>query len=249
MHRLGAALALALLLGAGAASALEVPPAPQPGARWGYVSDFAGVLSPAQRDALEVKCKALDASDSTQVAVVILKSLEGDSLEAFSIRLAQGWGIGRKGKNNGVLLLVAVDDHKMRIEVGYGLEGRLTDAISEEIQRNIIRPPFKAGDYAGGLDAGVSAIQAVVKGEYRTTVANSSQSTELPPWVVILLVFAFILMILILARKSRRYTLGGGRRGIGWTSSSGSWGASSGGSSFGGFGGGSFGGGGASGSW
>ncbi len=243
MRLRGALLALALLLG-GTATALEVPPAPQPGERWGYVSDFAGVLSEAQRDALEARCKDLDASDSTQVAVVLVKSLEGDSLEDFSIRLAQGWGIGRKDRNNGVLLLVAVQDRKMRIEVGYGLEGKLTDALSSEIIRSVITPRFKAGDYAGGLDAGVEAIQAVVRGEYQAAAPVSAPPSEILVFLFFILLFGPLFAWKL--RGMRAYTLGGGRHRGGWGSSG--FGGSS-GSGFGGFGGGSFGGGGSSGRW
>lgn len=251
MRRIAAALALPLLLVASGAVALEIPPAPQPGARWGYISDFAGVLTDAQKDALEARLKALNASDSTQVAVVVLKSLQGGSLEDFSVRLAQGWGIGRKGKDNGVLLLVAVEDRAVRIEVGYGLEDRLTDALSGMIVRDHVVPSFRKGDYAGGIQAGVEAVAAVARGAYSAPGASRSLMPNLLGLFFFLAILVFVLRIL----TRQRTVMGGGRRsgfhtgfGIGgWSRGSG--GFSSGSSGFGGFGGGGFGGGGASGRW
>ncbi len=252
MHRLAAALALPLLFITSGAAALEIPPAPQPGARWGYVSDFAGALTDARKDALEAKLKALDASDSTQVAVVVLKSLEGESLEDFSVRLAQGWGIGQADKDNGVLLLVALEDRAVRIEAGYGLEGKLTDAVSGMIIRNEIIPHFRQGDVAGGVEAGAEAIAAVVRGEYTGPPDSQNPTPEIFGLLFFLAILGFVFMILM----RQRYVLGGARRsGFYYTGfGSGGWsrgssGFSSGSSGFGSFGGGGFGGGGASGRW
>lgn len=250
--------AAGILLFPAALLALEPPPAPQPGARWGYVSDFAGALTEPRRDALEAKLRALDDSDSTQVAVVTLETLAGDPLESFSHRLAAQWGIGRQGRSNGVLLLVVTDDRSVRIEAGYGLEGRLTDILSGMIIRDHMVPRFREGDYAGGIEAGVDAIVAVVRGEFQGT-GRVGPSTSPPSRAVALVLFFVLMAVFIIWRFSRmrRNVLIGGRRRF---SPVGPWplggggrpfgGFSSGrGGGFGGFGGGGFGGGGASGRW
>ena len=109
-----------------------------PGSPTGYVNDFAEILSTETRASLEELLSSTDASTSAQVAVVTIKSLDGDTIENYAEKLFQEWGIGQKGKDNGVLLLVAVDDRKVRIEVGYGLEGALTDAESSWIRNNFV---------------------------------------------------------------------------------------------------------------
>ncbi|PYO26898.1 MAG: hypothetical protein DMD86_18910, partial [Candidatus Rokuibacteriota bacterium] len=123
---------------AAAAAALNVPPPPDR-----RVNDYAGVLAPAERERLEQKLIQRERGASNQVVVAIFRSLEGESLEDFSIRLAQAWRVGRKGLDNGVILLVFIDDRKMRIEVGYGLEGNLTDAVSSSILRDVVAPRFR----------------------------------------------------------------------------------------------------------
>jgi len=128
-----------------------------PGSPTGYVNDFAGILSSDTKKTLETKLSSLDASTSAQLSVVTIKSLDGDTIENYAEKLFKEWGIGQKGKDNGVLLLVAVDDHKLRIEVGYGLEGALTDAESSNIIRNTITPEFKKGDYNKGITNGVES--------------------------------------------------------------------------------------------
>ncbi len=219
-----------ILLLPASALALEPPAAPQPGARWGYVSDFAGVLTESQRDALEARLRALDASDSTQVAVVTLESLEGDSIEDFANRLFRAWGIGRKAANNGALLLVAVKDRETRIEVGYGLEGRLTDAISGMIIRDQVVPRFREGDYAGGIRAGAEAIAVVVRGEYQGTgVATppSPSSGEIAIGSIVPLIIILLIVVLTIwrlrrfqhggtvIRRGRSFSYGWGRIGYG----------------------------------
>lgn len=239
--------AVGVLLAPASLLALDPPPPPDPGARWGYVSDFAGVLTDAQRDALEVKLQALDASDSTQVAVVTLETLEGDSLESLSHRLAAQWGIGRQGRSNGVLLLIVTDDRSVRIEVGYGLEGRLTDILSGMIIRDHMVPRFREGDYAGGIEAGVDAIVAVVRGEFQGT-GRAGPSTSPPSRTVAPVLFVLMAVFIIWRfSRMRRNVLIGGRRGRPFGGFSSGRGGGFGG--FGGFGGGGFGGGGASGRW
>ncbi len=119
-------------------------------------------------------------TDSTQIVVLTVPSLEGEPLEDYSIQVAQAWGIGQKGKDNGALLLIAKKEHKIRIEVGYGLEGRLTDLISGRIVDNVIEPRFKAGDFDGGVVAGVAAMAQAVRGEYKGT-GHTGHSRERHP--------------------------------------------------------------------
>lgn len=152
-----AGLALALAL---PAAAREVP------YLTGRVVDEARVLDDASAAALNATLKAYEAKTGRQIAVLTLPSLEGEPLEDFSIKVARTWKLGRKGANDGVLILVARDDHKARIEVGYGLEGPLTDAASGRIIRDQMVPHFRANDYAGGLRAGVDAVIGTLEGSY-----------------------------------------------------------------------------------
>jgi len=152
---------LALCSRAGAASALEVP------ANRGYVNDYAGMLSAETVAQLERGLADFDRTDSTQVAILTIPSLEGGALEEFSIKVVEKWGVGSKGKDNGVLLLVARDDHKVRIEVGRGLEGVLTDLISGRIIAQVITPAFKAGQIDAGVMAGTAAIIQATRGEFK----------------------------------------------------------------------------------
>jgi len=154
-----AAVGALLLLAAAPATALDVPFL---GSR---VDDLAGVLSPAARDRIESKLAELEKRTGAQVAVLTVTGLEGESLEDYSVRVAQTWKLGRKGIDDGVLFLVAKNDHKMRIEVGYGLESKLTDALSHQILDERVRPRFRAGDWDGGIEAGVDAIAAIIEGK------------------------------------------------------------------------------------
>ena len=141
----------------------------------GYVTDLAGMISPAERQRLEQTLLAFDQSDSTQIAVLTIPSLEGDALEDFSIRTVEAWKIGQKSKDNGVLLLVSKGDRKIRIEVGRGLEGVLTDLLAGRIVDQIITPRFKANQLDEGFEAGVSAIISAARGEFQ-----GSGSSRLP---------------------------------------------------------------------
>jgi uncharacterized protein len=143
------------------ARALDVPPLR------GRVNDLAGILSPDTVKRLEGALAAFEASDSTQVVVLTVPSLEGDTIEGFSIKTAQKWGIGQKGKDNGALLVVSKGDREVRIEVGRGLEGSLTDALSGRIIDHVIVPEFKKGDFNAGVEQGVDKIMAAVRGEYK----------------------------------------------------------------------------------
>jgi len=141
--------------------ALEVPP------YRGYVNDYGDMISPAMERSLETTLRDFDRSDSTQVAILTVPSLEGDALERFSIRVADLWKVGRKGRDNGVLLLVARADREMRLEVGRGLEPVLTDLLSGRIIDHVIAPHFKSGDSDRGFEAGVTAIIQATRGEFK----------------------------------------------------------------------------------
>jgi uncharacterized protein len=149
------------LLWASYASALDVP------ALKGRVNDYGDMLSPSTERQLDAVLGELERTDSTQIVVLTIKSLKGDSLEDFSIRVADKWKIGQKGKDNGAILLVSKNDRKIRIESGYGLEGSLTDLTSGRIIRNVIAPYFKRGDFDGGISNGVYAMIQAVRGEYK----------------------------------------------------------------------------------
>ncbi|MCS6896449.1 MAG: TPM domain-containing protein [Nitrospira sp.] len=154
-------LVLALLATAVCAWGLEVPPLT------GRVVDLAHLLPASAKESIAAKLAQHEAKTTNQVAVLILPSLEGESLEEFSHRVATTWQLGVKGTDNGVLLLVAMRERKIRIEVGYGLEGDLTDARSAQIIRNEIVPRFRAGDFEGGVSAGVDAILRTIEGTYQ----------------------------------------------------------------------------------
>lgn len=137
-----------------------------PGSPSGFVNDFAGVLSPEQVSAIETKISDYENISSNEISVVIIDSLAGDTIENFSEELFSEWGIGKKGRDNGVLLLIAVKDKKMRIEVGYGLEGALTDIQSDSIINNSLRPAFRNNDFYGGIDRALDDIISATRGEY-----------------------------------------------------------------------------------
>ncbi|HRJ99622.1 MAG TPA: TPM domain-containing protein [Ignavibacteria bacterium] len=228
-----------------------------------YLVDETGTLNPAEHKNILTKLVNEDKATSNQIVVYIISSLEGESLEDVSIRIAEKNKIGKKDRNNGVLMLIVKDDRKIRIEVGYGLEGALTDAKSSSIIRNVITPKFKQGNYYQGINDGVDAIISAIKGEYTADNTDSSGSGSgtccfgIPIFIMIIFIFIFISIITSILRRifgfgnfirtGKKGSGGwGGFTGSGWSSGSGSSGGS-----FGGFsgGGGSFGGGGASGSW
>jgi uncharacterized protein len=239
-----------------AALALDFPPLA------GRVVDQAGVMTPESRTAIEAKLKDLEDKSSIQLVVATVKSLQGSDIETYANQLFRTWKLGEAQKNNGVLLLVAPAEHKVRIEVGYGLEGTLTDALSSVIISNVIVPRFKANDYSGGIERGVDAIISVLKGDttdWQPKVSvrpddNSSVLSDIIPILIIL----FIIYVFWISRSGGGpgSTINRGGRtvfipmgGSSWGSSD--WGGGGGGGFGGGFsgGGGSSGGGGASGSW
>jgi uncharacterized protein len=127
------------------------------------VNDFAGILTAAQKESLEQRCRAVREATGAQLAVVTLKSLEGGQVDDFAVRLFKQWGIGQKDKQNGVLLLVAIEDRKARIEVGYGLEPILPDALAGRILNEQLFPAFKRQQYAAGLEAAVQRIAEIIE--------------------------------------------------------------------------------------
>lgn len=159
---------LFLLSGVTSAFALEIPPQPE-----GYVTDRAGLLSAELEKRLEGGLRILEKQTSVQLIVAIFKSLEGDALEDFSIRLAEAWKVGQKGKDNGVIFLIFQDDRKMRIEVGYGLEGALPDAKAGQIIQNRVIPLFKQEQYEAGVMAGISEIMGAVTSEFKPVKKHS----------------------------------------------------------------------------
>lgn len=145
-----------------AVAAADAVPVPPLAAR---VTDLTATLSADQRQALESRLAQIESDKGTQIAVLMLPSTQPESIEQFGIRIADAWKLGRKGTDDGVILIVARDDRRMRIEVGYGLEGALNDATASRIINERMAPHFRAGDYAGGLRDGVEAIAAVIEGE------------------------------------------------------------------------------------
>jgi uncharacterized protein len=244
------ALATALILFlAFAIPALAEPPIP---ALTGRVVDQAGILDRGTIDAITSQLAGYESSTGNQVVVVTLPDLKGYPIEDWGLALGRGWGIGQKGKNNGVLLIVAPKDRELRIEVGYGLEGNLPDATANTIIDSEIVPAFKRGDMQGGVRAGVNAILAALGGNYTPTkLASSSSGNEFPAAAFSVFAFIFIVIVMINVRRDFGPGVQHGRNRRGYGDGSGWYGGSGGSSGGGGFsgGGGSFGGGGASGRW
>jgi uncharacterized protein len=252
----GALVIAALAASAGTAISAETLP-PPPAA---YFNDYAGLVPAADAQRLDAKLRQFAEETSTQVVVVVFPNLPSPSLEDFTVRAAQSWRVGRKDWDNGAVLFVFVNDRTMRIETGYGLEGALPDQLAGRILDEQVRPRFRAGDWTGGLEAGIDGILAATRGEYE---APPKKAPEVPIVPILILVFFVILLLWLAAQGSRHvyvertYGSRGFRRGGGYWGGGSSWGdgsASSGGGggfSGGGFsgGGGSFGGGGASSSW
>jgi uncharacterized protein len=216
---------------------------------WGVrVHDEAKVLSQGFVVQLEQLLKAHEDSTSNQIAILIIPSLEGEVIEEYTLRVSEKWQLGQKEKDNGILLFIAINDHKARIEVGEGLEGPLPDAICSQIIRNELAPYFRQDNYEGGILASVNAIIKAIGGEYqveRTIVGKRKKQGS--PFIGFLVI---LIIIMIISKLRNRGNRGGGfSRGGGYIG--GFSGRSSGGWSGGGFsgGGGGFSGGGSSGSW
>src|SRR3989338_3070382 len=137
-----------------------------PGTPDGFVNDFAGIIEAETKQQLEQKLSAFAATTSNEIAVVTINNLDGDYIENFSAQLFKEWGVGKANEDNGILLLVAVDDRQMRIEVGYGLEGALTDAQANWIINNELKPAFQDQEYGAGIAKAVDTIISATEGEY-----------------------------------------------------------------------------------
>ena len=231
----------------------DVPGRPQPPR---LVNDLAGALSSEQRQELENRLVAYDDSTSNQVVILLVKTLSDQPIEEYSLKVLRTWGIGNKATNNGVLIVAAIDDHKVRIETGYGLEGAIPDITANQIITTDIAPAFRSADYYTGLNNAVTSIISAAAGEYKAPEGyadRGQKQTGLPVGLIVLLIILFLII------SSRSGGGGGGfmsRRGFGpiifpggfGGGGGGGW-SGGGGGGFGGFGGGSGGGGGASGSW
>ena len=250
LARLAAALAV-LLLAMGAAFAAE-PDLPK---LTGRIVDGANILSPEAEARIDAKLKAHEDKSGDQVAVATVPSLQGLTVEDFSNRLFRAWKLGQAKTDNGVLLLVAPTERKVRIEVGYGLEGALTDALTKVIVTTAITPRFKQGDFSGGVEAGADAILSILSGDAEEWQRRAPvRADTVDPVTVAFWILVIVVLVIVMARMNS-----GGRRGRGGgivviPTPSGGWGggfSDGGGFSGGGFsgGGGSSGGGGASGDW
>ena len=222
-----------------------------------YANDFTNTLDNSELYSLNSMLKSFDDSTSNQIIFLMIHSLNGNSMEDFTYQTAAKNNVGSKKNNNGVLFFVAKEDRKMRIEVGYGLEGALPDALCSSILRNEVRPYFKEGDYYEGIKAGLNAIISATKGEYKADKKDKDGKGRAFPYIFIAIIIFSILSSL---RKGGKGGGGGGgllpwiilsSMGNSNRGGGGFGGFSGGGGGFGGFsgGGGSFGGGGASGGW
>lgn len=230
---------------------IVTPPSPPK-----LVNDYTKTLTSQQVEALEGKLVKYDDSTSNQIAVVIVESTDSYSIEDAAIELGRKWGVGNKDFNNGIVILVAKADRKMTIQVGYGLEGAITDLTSKSIIDNTITPRFKEDNYYRGLDEGVDDLIAAAEGRYKAPANYGSKKNKgLSTWTVIFIIILLLVIFGSGAAGGGTYVSRGGfggwtGRGSGWSGGGGwSGGEGSSGGGFGGFGGGSFGGGGSSGSW
>ena len=227
------------------------------------VQDYAHIFDARQREALENKLVAYNDSTSTQILVLTVESLDGYPLEMFANEIGEKWGVGQKGKDNGIVMVLSKNDRKITIRTGYSAQIHLPPTINKSIIDQVIIPYFKEGNYAGGVDAGVNAIMEALAGKYNAEPKKSENEVD---FVIIFIFIVFFILVVFISKNKGSGGGSGGRRdrsllddvilmntgrsifGGGGGFGSGSGGSSSGGG-FGGFGGGSFGGGGASGSW
>ncbi|HMT28388.1 MAG TPA: TPM domain-containing protein [Bacteroidia bacterium] len=243
-------------------NAQEFPEKPNPPR---LVNDYTNTLSPEEVNALEQKLLIYNDTTSTQIAIVMISSLDGYPVDDYAIQLAERWGIGQKGKDNGVLIFIAKDDRKIFIPTGYGMEGVMPDGLVKRIIETDIKPAFKEGRYYDGLDQATNSMFRLAAGEYQ---AEPKKKSGGPPVIFILGIIFFVFMIFFVkVRSVKQYSaLNNIPFWAAWTllnqatrTHHGTWGGFSGGGGsswgggggggFGGFGGGSFGGGGAGGSW
>lgn len=224
------------------------------------VNDYAHLLSADEVQRLEQKLVAYNDSTSTQIAIAIIETLDGNERSDYTIKLANKWGIGQKGKRNGILIMLSKQERKVFIATGYGVESNLPDAIIKRIEQRYMIPQFKAGNYYQGLNNGIDVMQQALAGEYKAELRNDSKPSSTTT-VIFILIIVFVVILLmkrgnnggngrggLLNNAALPFILGSfssGRSNLGGSGFGG--GGGSGG--FGGFGGGSFGGGGAGGDW
>jgi uncharacterized protein len=235
------------------AQAAEVMP-PPPKA---YFNDYANVVRRDTARQLDSQLETFEREHSSQIVVAIFPKMQSDSsIEDYTVRVAQSWKVGGKAKDNGAVLFVFVQDRAMYIQVGYGLEGVIPDATAHQIIENDLKPRFRAGDFDGGLRAGVQSLLAAAQGEYKGTGRTQAdrRRTRVGSFLPILLIVVVFILARVLGGRGGRVYHGRGYRGVGggWVGGGG-WGGGGfgGGGGGGGFsgGGGSFGGGGAGGNW
>ncbi|MEB2776578.1 TPM domain-containing protein [Algoriphagus sp. D3-2-R+10] len=258
-------LILILLLFTLSLQAQDFPPAPNPPK---LVNDFTNTLSSAEAAQLESKLVAYNDSTSTQIAIVMMRSVGQYDISDYAFRLGQSWGIGGGDNDNGVLILAAMDDRKVFIATGYGMEGAVPDALAKRIVENLILPNFRQEAYYQGLNEATDMIFKLASGEYTAEDVESSGNSGGAILMVLFFLFIFVVLPLLRNRNDNNNHMGGRGGGVGlWTTimlagmlggggrssgggfGGGGFGGGSGGGGFGGFGGGGFGGGGAGGSW
>ena len=228
----------------------DFPPRPNPPR---LVNDMAGIFNATQVSALENKLKNYSDTTSTQIAVVTIGSTGAYEINDYTQRLAQQWGIGQKDKNNGIIILLAVEDRKVSIQTGYGMEGVITDAVAKRIIDQVLTPAFKQGQFYEGIDKGTTVIMELSSGLYDAEKVGDGGGFSFRTLIILIVLIAlFFSMFKGGGRggKYSRYSSGGMFTGglLGGLGGFGG-GRGGGGGGFGGFGGGSFGGGGSSGSW
>ena len=185
-----------------------------PGQPQGFVNDFAGILSAADRQAIEIQLQDLERSTGAEVAMVTINSLGDETIETYAVKLFEAWGIGKEKEDNGLLILVAPNDREVKIEVGYGLEDVVTDLQSGNIIRNVMVPAFQQSDYATGIKGSVDAISAVIRGspeaaQYLVPQQTEPQGSDLNfAAIFFLIIFAINIFSRILG-KTKSWWLGG----------------------------------------
>ncbi len=262
--RIGALLALLFIGSVALADSKDFPEKP---AVINAVNDYAHVLSDNERAQLESKLRGFEQTTSNEIIVVTITDIGDYAVSDYATILGKNWGIGKAGKNNGIVVLAAINNHKINISTGKGLEGALTDLTCGRIIRNEITPAFRKGDYYEGFSKAADAIIAATKGEYKADAKKDVKNVSGTALIIIVIIIVLILKIMRRGGGGGgNYMSGGGagnflagmlmsellngRRGGGWGGGSGGWGGGDSGGGFGGFGGGGdFGGGGASGSW